>query len=106
MEKCTVCGKKMENVRSDKSYCSPVCKSKAQRGRARVKNTARARLPNIDEKADLLIVKSLSEDCYDQLMTLWHSFGKEIGLQALDVVWALVVDKDLLPKEYYKRLEN
>lgn len=100
---CAVCGELFDYQRRSALYCSNACKSKSRRLRVNIEKQVTTRTPDHYENADLLAVKAVSDLAYRQLEKMWGVYGKKFASEALEAVWLLMFDCNLIPDDYLKK---
>lgn len=97
---CIICGKDYQCERDSAKYCSNACKQKKMRVEKRAMDTAKSRTPTMGEFQDLNLVRTISPETYTLMTNFWGKYGKTIGGEVLAIVWSMMVDANLIPKDY------
>lgn len=107
MDTCIVCGKKIANKkRSSKIYCSGACRTKAFKERRRQEKISKSLTMSMFESMDMIELKTHSVEAHNIINRMYATKGKEVAELALNAAMAILMDKELLSDEYWKRQDE
>jgi len=83
---CVVCGQVYWAARSHAQTCSPKCRSKLSRIRAKKERTMKQQTMTIEQSVNIMTIAEVSPSAAAALRGIYAVYGKDVLTEALDAV--------------------